>query len=61
MENNGIMKLISGTFQKGCGVIVEHNGNYYHKIVFEDNNGKCFVEFDDKRIYESEVKKIHDD
>lgn len=49
------MKLILGTFQKGCGVIIEHNGNYYHKIVFEDNNGNCFVELDDKRFYESEV------
>lgn len=49
------MKLISGTFQKGCGVIIERSGNYYHKIVFEDDNEKCFVEFGDKRIYESEV------
>lgn len=56
MENNEIMKLISGTFQKSCGVIVEHNENYYHKIVFEDKNGKCFIEFDEKRIYESEVE-----
>lgn len=53
------MKLLSGTFQKGCGVIIERNGNYYHKIVFEDDNGNRFVEFDDKRIYESEVKN-HD-
>lgn len=50
------MILVSGTFQKGCDVIVEHNGNYYHKIVFEDKNGKCFVEFEGKRIYESAEK-----
>lgn len=49
------MIIISGTFQKGCGMIVECNGNYYHKIVFEDETGKCFVEIGEKRIYESEV------
>lgn len=50
------LKIISGTFQKGCGVSVEYNGKYYHKIVLEDENRKCFVEIGDKRIYESEVE-----
>lgn len=29
------MKVISGTFEKGCGVIVRYGGEYYHLIVKE--------------------------
>lgn len=48
------MKVISGTFEKGCGVIVRYGGEYYHLIVFEDSDGKPFVEIRDKRIYENQ-------
>lgn len=29
------MKLISGTFENGCGIVINHNGNYYHLIVHD--------------------------
>lgn len=48
------MKVISGTFEKGCGVIVRYGGEYYHLIVFEDADGKPFVEIKDKKIYEDQ-------
>lgn len=51
------MKLIWGTFQKGCGILIEHNGEYYHELVYEDQNGQCYTEFGDRRVYESEVEK----
>ena len=30
------MKLVSGTFENGCGVIVEDQGNFYHLVVVND-------------------------
>ena len=27
------MKLISGTFENGCGVVISHKDEYYHLIV----------------------------
>lgn len=27
------MKLLSGTFENGCGVVIAHKDEYYHLIV----------------------------
>ena len=44
------MKLISGTFENGCGVIVSHEGNYYHLVVVKD----C-IEIKGKKFYKEDL------
>ena len=48
------MKIISGTFQEGCGVLLydEANDEYYHKVVlFHKLKKKPFVELNQKKWF----------
>lgn len=39
------MKLLSGTFEDGCGVIIAHKDEYYHLIVKDG-----YVVIDGKKV-----------
>lgn len=55
------IKILSGTFEKGCGVIVHHiqSNNFYHLIVFKDKEtSKLFVEIGDKQYFEEDIERI---
>lgn len=45
------MKLISGTFENGCGVMVEDKDGYYHAIVRND----C-ITIDGKDYYKEDME-----
>lgn len=45
------MKLISGTFENGCGVMVEDEDSYYHVIVRND----C-ITIDGKDYYKEDME-----
>lgn len=45
------MKLLSGTFENGCGVIVEDEDSYYHVIVRND----C-ITIDGKDYYKEDME-----
>lgn len=45
------MKLLSGTFENGCGVMVRHEGNFYNLIV----NNDC-VEIKGKKFYKEDLR-----
>ena len=54
------IKILSGTFEKGGGVIVYHgqSDNFYHLIVLEDKEtGKPFVEIKNKQYFEEDIEK----
>lgn len=55
MKNN--IKVISGTFEKGCGIMVwdKVTDKIYHKIVFEDKNG-CCIEVENIRYYKKDLQ-----
>lgn len=53
------VKVLSGSFENGCGVIVHYMDNFYHLVVFEDKEtGKLFVEINNKRHYEEDIERI---
>lgn len=46
------MKLISGTFEDGCGVVISHKDEYYHLIV---RNGYVIV--DGKKVRKEDLEE----
>lgn len=46
------LKLISGTFEDGCGVIISHKDEYYHLIVKDG-----YVVVDGKRIRKEDLEE----
>ena len=53
------IKILSGTFEKGCGVTVHHiqSNSFYHLIVCEDKEtGKPFIEIKDKRYFKEDIQ-----
>ena len=51
------IKIIMGTFEKGCGVIIRdvNTDMIYHKLVFENEKG-CYIEVDNKFYYKEDVE-----
>ena len=45
------LKLLSGTFEDGCGIMVSYNGKYYHLIVHDS-----YVVIDSKRFYKKDLE-----
>ncbi len=53
------IKILSGTFEKGCGVTVHHiqSNSFYHLIVCEDKETKNqFIEIKGKRYFKEDIK-----
>ena len=52
------MKLLSGTFKKGCGVLIHiQSDKFYHLIVLEDKKTeKPFVEIQNKRYFKEDIE-----
>ena len=46
------MKLLSGTFEDGCGVIIAHKSEYYHLIVKDG-----YVVIDGKKVYKEDLEE----
>ena len=46
------MKLLSGTFEDGCGVVIAHKDEYYHLIVKDG----CVV-VDEKKVRKEDLEK----
>ena len=46
------MKLLSGTFEDGCGVVISHKDEYYHVIV---KNGYVIV--DGKKVSKEDLEE----
>ena len=56
-EKQGV-RITSGTFAEGCGVIAYDTttDKYYHLIVLKDKeNGKLFIEINNKKYYTEDV------
>lgn len=53
-----MVKIIQGTFAKGCGVIAWNTktDKMYHLIVLEENEGKPFIEIMNQRYYANDVR-----
>lgn len=54
------IKLLSGTFEKGCGVVVKNlqSDNFFHLLVLKDKTtGKLFVEIGNKQYFEEDIEK----
>ena len=49
------MKLISGTFENGCGVIVGDKDGFYHVVVIDD----C-ITIDGKKYYKEDLEVYGD-
>nr|DAR20322.1 MAG TPA: hypothetical protein [Caudoviricetes sp.] len=45
------MKLLSGTFEDGCGVVIVHKDEYYHLIVKDG-----YVLVDGKKIRKEDLE-----
>lgn len=53
------IKILSGSFLKGCGVTVYHqeSDNIYHLIVLEDKeSGRLFVEIGNKKYFKEDIE-----
>lgn len=46
------LKLISGTFEDGCGVVISHKDEYYHLIVKDG-----YVVVDEKKICKEDLEE----
>ena len=54
------LKLLSGTFEKGCGVSIRdiEKDNFYHLIVLEDKETrKPFIEIANIQYFECDIDK----
>lgn len=52
-----MISIISGSFLKGCGMIVylAKKDDYFHVVVHEEKDtGKLFVEINDEKYYEED-------
>ena len=55
-----MLKLIQGSFLKGCGVIVrnvETDGIYHLLVHKEKRTSKLFVEIGEQKFYEEDICK----
>lgn len=53
------IKVLSGSFLKGCGVTVYHreSDSIYHLIVLEDKgSGRLFVEIENKQYFAEDIE-----
>lgn len=46
------MKLLSGTFEDGCGVVISHKDEYYHLIVKDG-----YVVVDGKKVRKEDLEE----
>ena len=46
------MKLLSGTFEDGCGVVIAHRDEYYHLIVKDS-----YVVIDGKKVRKEDLEE----
>ena len=54
------LKVLSGTFEKGCGVLIHdiQSDIFYHLIVLEDKETrKPFVEIKSKRYFVTDIER----
>lgn len=54
------VRILSGTFEKGCGVLVHHiqSDNFYHLVVLEDKETrKPFIEIRNKQYFEEDIER----
>ena len=50
------MKLLSGTFEDGCGVVISHKDEYYHLIVKDG-----YVVINGKKVRKEDLEERKDE
>lgn len=56
------VKILSGTFEKGYGVLIHHiqSDNFYHLVVLEDKKTRRpFIEIRNKQYFEEDIERMN--